>query len=285
MNIEKICPDGHRCLNGATCIKDPEENTSSYVCDCSTYNGDTSDLYAGRYCEFGASMICYEDSQIMDVPANYQLSFCTNGGVCNEKLDVDSIGREHAGCTCKDGYEGERCEYPKGTGPNKSKSTDIPGNDPGDSLAVIWILILSVVSLVAFCVLGKRELKRRKNREEVEKMDDLKMRSNTDAVLRGEASMPNVEELKNFGNVSVVVSSKRSSFDAPYSTTSTSTNGGFEERSEAPLPSMPLTPPPPPPPPALDVEAQGGIPNNENTGSLMVSTSEENDIANDNEII
>ena len=147
------------------------------------------------------------------------------------------------------------------------------------------LLILSVVSLVAFCVLGKRELNRRKNREEVEKMDDLKMRSNTDAYLRGEASMPNVEELKNFGNVSVVVSSKRSSFDAPNSTTSTSTNGGFEERSEAPLPSMPLTPPPPPPPPALDVEAQGGTHNNENTGSLMVSTSEENDIANDNEII
>ena len=199
----EYCEDGHRCLNGATCVRDPD-NSASFLCDCSTMPDYASHPHAGRYCEFGASFLCYEDNAIMDVPTNYELSFCTNGGMCNEILEVDSHGMEHAGCDCLEGYEGDRCEYLAGTSPKPSGSRGDPYAESGDDSAAIWIMVLSIVSLITFCVLGRREMIRRKHREEVEKVNDMVLRSDT-AVMKGEASLPQPDEIKNFGNVSVVL--------------------------------------------------------------------------------
>ena len=272
----EYCPDGHRCLNGSKCMQD-SSTTSSYVCDCSSMPNYSSDPHAGRYCEFGVTMICHEDSMILDVPTNFELSFCTNGGVCNEILAVDEVGREHAGCDCLEGYEGEMCEYPTGTkGGSHSKfsnSHSASENDP----AVIWILVLSFVSLIAFCILGRREMQRRKSLKEAEKIDDLVMRANTDAVVKGEGSMPNVEELKNFGNVSVVISRKTR-------TTEQTSTAPTNQPTDAPISTMPSQPPPPPPlevdleAPAIAtaVDAQEEIIDlNDNSGALMKSSSEE----------
>mmetsp|Transcript_16854 Transcript_16854/g.26302 ORF Transcript_16854/g.26302 Transcript_16854/m.26302 type:complete len:327 (+) Transcript_16854:157-1137(+) len=196
--LDKVeyCEDGHRCLNGSTCIPDPSDETA-YLCDCSVIEGNNP--HTGRYCEFGATSICHEEGAIMDVPI-YEISFCTNGGTCNDILEVES-GMIHQGCSCSADYSGDYCEYPLNTGPaansDNGKSSSSGSSGMHDTLVGMLVFIV-LISVAAFVFLAYRRIRKRQVENDVAKMDDLVMRSGTDAVVRGESSMPTVEELKGF---------------------------------------------------------------------------------------
>lgn len=196
--LEKIeyCEDGHRCLNGSVCISDPADETA-YLCDCSVIGGNNP--HTGRYCEFGATSICHEDGAIMDVPI-YDISFCTNGGTCNDILAI-AEGHIHQGCNCPPDYSGNYCEYPVGTEPdaasNNGNNNSSSSSGMHDTLVGMLVFII-LICVAAFALLAYRRVRKQQLESDVAKMDDLVMRSGTDAVVRGESSMPSVEELKGF---------------------------------------------------------------------------------------
>ena len=65
--------------------------------------------FAGVYCEHQATSYCQSGSQTS------AHAFCTNGGECKR-----SVGRseQHAGCKCPGGYEGDFCQFIKGSRPS-----------------------------------------------------------------------------------------------------------------------------------------------------------------------
>lgn len=137
----------------------------------------------------------------MDVPI-YEISFCTNGGTCNDILEVESH-MIHQGCSCPADYSGDYCEYPLETGPaansNNGMSSSSGSSGMHDTLVGMLVFIM-LISAAAFAFLAYRRIRKRQVESDVAKMDDLVMRSGTDAVVRGESSMPTVEELKGFSS-------------------------------------------------------------------------------------
>lgn len=81
------------------------------MCDCFSAHGSPNQVinYAGVYCEHQATSYCQSGS---DVSAH---AFCTNGGECKH-----TVGRTeaHAGCKCPRGYEGDFCQFVKGSMPS-----------------------------------------------------------------------------------------------------------------------------------------------------------------------
>jgi len=92
-DIPKIaCGDNH-CFNGGSCIERLIDGTTLYNCDCTTsYTDSTS--FAGRFCQYEATIFCKEDSGHL---------FCVNDGDCK--------GDPYDGCDCKPGFTGFSCEF------------------------------------------------------------------------------------------------------------------------------------------------------------------------------
>ncbi len=102
--------EDHFCLNGVPCAPDDpafDGVTKKFACKCDRDGDEISQMLVGRFCEYAVTEFCTKDR------ARHSHSFCTNGGKCrhhNEHADS-----EHHGCCCPDGYEGEYCQFPKGT--------------------------------------------------------------------------------------------------------------------------------------------------------------------------
>lgn len=97
-----ICPDFHRCYNGAPCVEH-ETNEGSYYCNCLAIV-DQNDIYAGLSCEHVATSYC-NDNGVVD-----PISFCTNDGSCQRMVNYDDHTQQdhyHGGCDCLDGYKGD----------------------------------------------------------------------------------------------------------------------------------------------------------------------------------
>lgn len=111
--IVESCPDGHYCLHGSKCIKNPYQE-SNYYCDCDEviFNVD----YEGLHCEHKAEVYCTDRSDV-NIQEHW---FCTNGGVCQT---IEGVGTSTStngiewGCDCPDRYEGQYCQFVKGTVP------------------------------------------------------------------------------------------------------------------------------------------------------------------------
>ena len=73
-----------------------QDGARVYHCDCTSTRA-TGTVFAGRYCEYEASVFC-----TVEEGSNVEL-FCVNGGTC--KADP------YAGCDCNDPYTGFACEY------------------------------------------------------------------------------------------------------------------------------------------------------------------------------
>jgi hypothetical protein len=165
MAEEEVCKDGSICYHGSTCIpfekgfKAANPNSPngkrSYRCDCSTTSGTY--FYAGYGCEYPAYEYC-----LLGITNKSRKSFCTNGE-CVEKYmpeDDDNMNPEHLGCECRDGFEGDFCEYKNGDSP-------VPISRTG----MIVSLVLGSTALIA--VAGVIMLRKRSNGRSRAKMTEI----------------------------------------------------------------------------------------------------------------
>lgn len=122
------CPDGKRtCYNGAKCeeVFHPDGRaflTPRYKCNCEGA-GDPRNPYAGLNCHLPAEKVCSLMTEEIK-------SFCVNGGTCKDMTTTEGA---HFGCHCPDNFEGEHCEYLKGTDPDK-QSVEEPLNSNESTL-------------------------------------------------------------------------------------------------------------------------------------------------------
>eukprot|EP00578_Thalassiosira_sp_NH16_P028322 CAMPEP_0181101192 /NCGR_PEP_ID=MMETSP1071-20121207/13617_1 /TAXON_ID=35127 /ORGANISM="Thalassiosira sp., Strain NH16" /LENGTH=251 /DNA_ID=CAMNT_0023184015 /DNA_START=161 /DNA_END=916 /DNA_ORIENTATION=+ len=171
------CNDGLICENSAPCIPHPTKE-SKYMCDCNLAEG-SNDLvkFAGVYCEHQATSYCQKGS------STSEHAFCTNGGECKVM-----VGRreEHAGCKCPTGYEGQFCQFVRGSRPSDWELTDFMhpalvnaygGTQAGGNSALHGIIIGATVGLVIitcfvmmylFCAFDDLRSKLRRNQKEMD---------------------------------------------------------------------------------------------------------------------
>jgi len=74
----------HFCLNGVPCDPgDPYMDgfVKPYSCQCDEGHDQTSQMLAGRFCEYAVTEFCAKDN------ARHSHSFCTNGGQCKKQND------------------------------------------------------------------------------------------------------------------------------------------------------------------------------------------------------
>lgn len=161
------CADGHRCENGAICTENPYDEGAFY-CDCDEALFDQA--VAGLYCEHGATTYCTFNQEIS------RISFCTNEGTCKVSVSPEEA---HLGCDCPSNYEGEHCQFVKGTKPegwpfdgsNQGETSSQIGyptlvdkrnarNDEGlhaGIIAVIVLVVLGIVGSAAYFVYTKQK--------------------------------------------------------------------------------------------------------------------------------
>ena len=135
------CPDGHHCLHGSKCVKNAYKEGSFY-CDCDEVVFEAR--YEGLRCEHRAEIYCTDEGKNLQ-----EQWFCTNGGTCSTHLsNQDNL---MWGCECPDDYEGQFCQFVKGT-----KPVGYPFNaGPGDTTqgynsagVVVGSLVVVMVMLV-----------------------------------------------------------------------------------------------------------------------------------------
>jgi len=83
-----------------------QSDEGNYYCDCDAAFINTA--YQGLYCEHEATEYCSYKGTVS------RTSFCTNGGKCLAKVGENDA---HLGCECPNNYEGDHCQFVKGTQP------------------------------------------------------------------------------------------------------------------------------------------------------------------------
>lgn len=165
------CPDGKRsCYNGAKCreVFHPDGRAflePRYRCDCATA-GDTKNPYAGLNCHIPAEKVC-------SLLTDKVVSFCVNGGTCK---DITTREGSHFGCHCSDLFEGDHCEYERGTDPNNNNSDSSlytktandysarrnPSSPRGFSALVIFIVATGTFGSFIVILVTVRRISRKK---------------------------------------------------------------------------------------------------------------------------
>lgn len=147
------CPDGTICENSAPCTPHPSKE-GSYMCDCySALDENKNSLvkFAGVYCEHQATSYCQSGD-----PYSAH-AFCTNGGECKRLV---TRTKEHAGCKCPRGYEGDYCQFVEGGRPSDwelsnymhpSLSSVYGANQPNEGAVAAAIVIGSLVCFILIC--------------------------------------------------------------------------------------------------------------------------------------
>ena len=102
------CNDGvHICYNGGTCMPglQDEYGNEQLFCNCNTASSqyNNSVRYSGKYCE---------EEIDLNVQNCGEGTVCMNGGTCNATSDPSHP------CDCPAGFQGQNCEYVKGTVPD-----------------------------------------------------------------------------------------------------------------------------------------------------------------------
>ena len=143
------CPDGHKCENNSICTENPYDEGAFYCdCDAAFYN----QAYAGLYCEHSATSYCTFNEEVSEV------SFCTNGGECKVQVSAESA---HLGCDCPPAFEGDHCQFIKGTQPD-GWPYDGSHKDPhqfgsprdSDGGRVLSGAVTAIIVLIALGVVG-----------------------------------------------------------------------------------------------------------------------------------
>ena len=156
----EVCPDGDRqCFNGSECVRNNEKNAVTkkygYHCDCSKAFGVSS--YAGLQCEYSATQVC-EFGQSKSTYA-----FCTNGGTCK---DTVVRGQAHPGCDCGNDFEGQHCQYLRGTAPPQDLLVNDDEPQGGNALSGVATFFIVVSSVTVVGLFGYNVWRLRRNRKE-----------------------------------------------------------------------------------------------------------------------
>jgi hypothetical protein len=138
------------------CTENPAKE-GSYSCDCEESILD--DAVAGLSCEHVATAYCTFNQEVSSV------SFCTNHGTCVAEVSPESA---HLGCNCPENYDGDHCQFVKGTNAPNDWPTgqDAPAYSErgGDKnvmegvTAVIILICLGFVGVLAYFVYTKRKI-------------------------------------------------------------------------------------------------------------------------------
>ena len=156
----------HACANGGKCIVNGKDvkGKKQFSCDCGTRNP-----FAGPHCEHAATKFCAKAEE--SVMGSWH-AFCTNGGDCAETINEKE---SHPGCHCGDDWEGEHCEYTKGTSPSSvnlsavqpvsGPTKEYPSNSAGMKASIV-VGVLTLVGLVGAFIAMKQ---RRRWGNEIEK--------------------------------------------------------------------------------------------------------------------
>ncbi len=143
--IVESCPDGHFCLHGSKCIKNPYQE-SNYYCDCDEVIFNVA--YQGLYCEHKAEVYCTDRSDVN----KQEHWFCTNGGVCQTIVGVGTSTSTNGiewGCDCPDQYEGQYCQFVKGTEPKGWPFNDnVGGGSNGLTVMNVVVGTIGVILLI-----------------------------------------------------------------------------------------------------------------------------------------
>mmetsp|Transcript_19296 Transcript_19296/g.33068 ORF Transcript_19296/g.33068 Transcript_19296/m.33068 type:complete len:256 (-) Transcript_19296:5-772(-) len=166
----EVCPDGDRqCFNGSECERNNERNPTTgkygYRCNCDKAFGVSS--YAGIQCEFSATSICEHGR----TKSNY--AFCTNGGQCTKTI---LPGQHHPGCTCPEDFEGEHCQYLKGTAPPQDLAPTTPNNNNNnnnDGLSGVATFFIAIITIGVVGLFGFIIWRQRRNTKEDIDADDV----------------------------------------------------------------------------------------------------------------
>eukprot|EP00548_Thalassiothrix_antarctica_P005021 CAMPEP_0194133642 /NCGR_PEP_ID=MMETSP0152-20130528/3723_1 /TAXON_ID=1049557 /ORGANISM="Thalassiothrix antarctica, Strain L6-D1" /LENGTH=592 /DNA_ID=CAMNT_0038828985 /DNA_START=40 /DNA_END=1818 /DNA_ORIENTATION=- len=88
----------HQCQNGGKCIEgmDKYEN-AQHFCDCSSAKDSNGNPVVGKFCHLQAVVKCDDNGD----------KFCVEGSECND----------NGSCKCRHDFEGEHCEFRKGSVP------------------------------------------------------------------------------------------------------------------------------------------------------------------------
>jgi len=152
------CPDGNtHCFHHGTCIPKDEQDEGydpsiiTYKCDCTASDVANQNIHMGKSCQYKASQICHEEGldglpkwftphptldphniynqtdpaappepELPFVPPVFPgVSFCMNGGTCNDILPDDdhnnnNQNQQHVGCHCQNGWSGAHCQHNDG---------------------------------------------------------------------------------------------------------------------------------------------------------------------------
>lgn len=121
-----VCPNGHQCQSGSRCsrrgtaLQPLMDNNAleDYLCDCAGR--------AGQLCEYAPEVYCVKGQGAASTN-----SFCVNEGRCVSVASDDNPSVLVAGCECTEAYEGNHCQYLKGSQNSGTNNTDNNGGNPG----------------------------------------------------------------------------------------------------------------------------------------------------------
>lgn len=159
------CPDGHRCENGSLCVENPYDE-GNYYCDCDA--AFLNAAYQGLYCEHEATEYCSYKGAVS------RNSFCTNGGKCIAEVGENEA---HLGCDCPEEYQGDHCQFVKGTQPEGWPYTNEQPQNPDASIgtkssggggggmsggAIFGIIVAVVAVVLVGAFFARRTMRRQK---------------------------------------------------------------------------------------------------------------------------
>jgi hypothetical protein len=137
-----VCPGGDQvCLNGADCVPYRNEEGLQFQCDCATASDNTK-FFAGKYCEYSSTEICSTNGQVTKGSDSY--TFCVNDGECVD--NVDESGESKPECECKDGFEGDHCEF-RIESSGSDRGIGNPAT-PVQQKTTNWLVLLTVIFAV-----------------------------------------------------------------------------------------------------------------------------------------
>ena len=119
----ETCENGLVCLNGGKCAA----SNNTQVCDCTA----AEELFAGEQCEFAATVTCENGGE-----NSTDVSFCSNNGTC---IVVDG---NHAGCSCPEGFNGEKCQFLVGQSVASSRGARLSQTNSAVALSLSFFLAL-----------------------------------------------------------------------------------------------------------------------------------------------
>lgn len=135
-----LCPDKTRCVNNSTCVQSSTD--AQYSCKC-------LNNFLGSYCEIKVSSFCTLNNELSTT------AFCTNGGVCKERVPWNST--QIPTCSCSSPYKGVHCET------ISSSTSQMNHGSLGVGKAVgVFIGCILLVGLVVIIIYAYKKRKDRK---------------------------------------------------------------------------------------------------------------------------